>query len=124
MVGGDQSWSLAHNPQTGSRREVGPVWATMASAGGFHTVLLRSDGCAVACGRNIERQCDIPALVKGISYVQVSGGQYHTVLLQSDVHVGVCGSNDYGQCNVPDLDEDTTYLHISAGAYAYCASLK
>ena len=35
---------------------------TPVSAGGSHTVLLRSDGQAVACGRNTFGQCNIPSL--------------------------------------------------------------
>ena len=35
---------------------------TQVSAGYGHTVLLRSDGEAVACGRNGDGQRDIPAL--------------------------------------------------------------
>lgn len=35
-----------------------------------HTVLLRSDGLAVACGRNDFGQCDIPPLDEGASYTQ------------------------------------------------------
>ena len=34
---------------------------THLSAGAFHTVLLRSDGAAVACGINEEGQCKIPS---------------------------------------------------------------
>eukprot|EP00747_Dinoflagellata_sp_TGD_P046758 gnl/TRDRNA2_/TRDRNA2_144616_c1_seq1.p1 gnl/TRDRNA2_/TRDRNA2_144616_c1~~gnl/TRDRNA2_/TRDRNA2_144616_c1_seq1.p1 ORF type:complete len:146 (-),score=18.35 gnl/TRDRNA2_/TRDRNA2_144616_c1_seq1:8-445(-) len=34
----------------------------MIAAGGFHTVLLRSDGTAVACGSNGYGQCQIPSL--------------------------------------------------------------
>ncbi|CAK0865420.1 unnamed protein product [Prorocentrum cordatum] len=34
----------------------------------YHTVLLRSDGAAVACGNNSFGQCDCPALVEGFVY--------------------------------------------------------
>ena len=44
----------------------------MVSAGLYHTVLLRSDGCAVACGDNECGQCDIPALDDDVTYTQVS----------------------------------------------------
>ena len=33
-----------------------------------HTVLLKSDGTAVACGSNRDGQCDIPALAEGEAY--------------------------------------------------------
>merc|ERR1712034_221249 len=34
---------------------------TQVAAGRSHTVLLKSDGAAVACGRNNDGQCDIPS---------------------------------------------------------------
>ena len=40
----------------------------MVSAGMDHTVLLRSDGVAVACGMNCFGQCDIPSLPKRMTY--------------------------------------------------------
>ena len=35
-------------------------------------MLLRSDGCAVACGWNYDGQCSLPPLDKGVTYSQVS----------------------------------------------------
>merc|ERR1739848_330229 len=35
---------------------------SQVSAGGSHTVLMRSDGCPVACGYNPDGRCNIPAL--------------------------------------------------------------
>ena len=49
----------------------------MVSAGDSQTVLLRSDGCAVAFGTNVEGQCNIPKLEQGVSYTQVSAGWSH-----------------------------------------------
>ena len=46
------------------------VRCTQISAGWRHTVLLRNDGTAVACGENGFRQCDIPTLADGMSYTQ------------------------------------------------------
>lgn len=45
------------------------------SAGGLHTLLLRSDGRVVACGSNGCGQCQIPPLDEGsgLSYTEVSG---------------------------------------------------
>eukprot|EP00435_Cladocopium_sp_Y103_P057603 s17_g19.t2 len=71
------------------------------AAGGRHTVLLRSDGCAVATGINMDGQCDIPPFRNGLNYTQVSAGSHHTVLLRSDGCAASCGSNDYGQCDIP-----------------------
>ena len=63
----------------------------MVSAGSGHTVLLRGDGNAVACGRNHFGQCDIPRLEDGIKYMRVSAGSLHTVLLRSDGVAVTCG---------------------------------
>merc|ERR1740121_1114422 len=41
---------------------------TQVAAGADHTVLLRSDGTAVACGLNDDGQCDLPALVADLTY--------------------------------------------------------
>eukprot|EP00435_Cladocopium_sp_Y103_P050347 s1162_g15.t1 len=84
--------------------------------GGSHMVLLRSDGCAVACGRNGDGQCSIPPLHEGVTYTQVSAGGLHTVLLRSDGCAVACGRNDAGQCNIPPpLDKGVTYTQVSAG---------
>ena len=54
------------------------------AAGDNHTVLLRSDGTAVACGDNREDQCLIPRLPDGLSYTYCSAGGDITVLIRSD----------------------------------------
>ena len=41
----------------------------MVAAGNTHTVLLRSDGTAVACGGNTDDRCNLPALDGGLTYV-------------------------------------------------------
>eukprot|EP00435_Cladocopium_sp_Y103_P061625 s214_g23.t1 len=87
----------------------------MVSAGGCHTVLLRSDGDAVADGMNHFGQCDIPLLDDGFTYTQVSAGARHTVLLRSDGSAVVCGKNDGGQCNIPRLPDGMIYTQVSAG---------
>ena len=50
----------------------------MVSAGGSHTVLLRSDGTVVAFGDNTWRQCEIPPLDQGM-YTQVLAGPWYYV---------------------------------------------
>lgn len=59
-----------------------------------HTVVLRSDGAAVACGANAVGECDIPDLDEGMSYTQVSAGLTHTALLRSNGTVVACGDNE------------------------------
>eukprot|EP00438_Fugacium_kawagutii_P023693 Skav227676 [mRNA] locus=scaffold2108:9743:13700:- [translate_table: standard] len=91
---------------------------TQVSAGGHHTVLLRSDGAAVACGNNAFGRYDIiPLLDDGVTYTQVSAGGLHTVLLRSDGSAVSRGGNAFGQCDIPPLDEDVTYAQVSAGWY-------
>eukprot|EP00434_Breviolum_minutum_P025505 symbB.v1.2.022536.t1/scaffold2007.1/size92683/1 len=85
------------------------------SAGAFHTVLLRSNGQAVACGSNSDGQCTIPPLDEGLSYSQVSAGGGHTVLLRSNGQAVACGSNSDGQCSIPPLDKGISYSQVSAG---------
>mgnify|MGYP003305096851 CR=1 FL=1 len=64
----------------------------MPSAGYSHTVLLRSDGTAVACGRdNAHGQLSLPALEEGVTYTQADVSSYHTVLLRSDGKAVACG---------------------------------
>ena len=65
---------------------------TEVSAGCLHTVLLRSDGGAVATGSNGNGRCDIPKLVEpGMEYTQVFAGENHTILLRSDGTAVSCG---------------------------------
>ena len=54
------------------------------AAGWYHTVLLRSDGAAVAFGANLSGQTDVPDLAEGMQYVGVAAGAFYTVLLRSD----------------------------------------
>ena len=75
----------------------------MPAAGGYHTVLLKSDGTAAAVGENDTGQCDIPALPEEVTYTQAAAGRYHTVLLKSDGTAAAFGNNLYGQCNIPAL---------------------
>ena len=89
----------------------------MPSAGGEHTVMLRSDGQAAAFGGNPYGQCEVPALPAGVTYTQASAGENHTALLRSDGLVIAFGSNVFGQCNVPELPEGVECTQVSAGAY-------
>ena len=89
------------------------------AAGNYHTVLLRSDGTAVACGHNEHGQCDIPTLDEGLTYTKVAAGGRHTVLPKSDGAAVACGSNARGQCDIPALRGGQTYYyaHVAAGEY-------
>ncbi|CAK0816528.1 unnamed protein product, partial [Prorocentrum cordatum] len=88
---------------------------TQVAAGGAHTVLLRSDGTAVAFGSNDRGQCAVPALDGGLSYTQVAAGGAHTVLIRSDGTAVAFGWNLYGRCAVPALDGGLSYTQVAAG---------
>ena len=60
---------------------------TQVSAGGLHTVLLRSDRYAVACGFNASEQTNISQLEPGKKYV---GDLDFTLILQAKV----CSEDD------------------------------
>eukprot|EP00929_Paragymnodinium_shiwhaense_P056673 TRINITY_DN28364_c0_g5_i1.p1 TRINITY_DN28364_c0_g5~~TRINITY_DN28364_c0_g5_i1.p1 ORF type:complete len:1149 (-),score=203.64 TRINITY_DN28364_c0_g5_i1:86-3532(-) len=94
-----------------------PMGTTYVScaAGAGHTVLLRSDGQAVAFGRNREGRCSVPRSPPGIRYVAVATGYWHTVLVQSDGLAVAFGSNSDGQCNVPVLPSGVQYVAAAAG---------
>ena len=85
------------------------------SAGGNQTLLLRSDGIAVACGCNLDGQCEIPPLEEGMSYTQVSAGRFHTVLLRSDGNAVACGDSSHDEFFIPPLEEGIAYIQVSAG---------
>jgi hypothetical protein len=92
---------------------------TQVSAGCTHTVLLRSDGTAVASGGNFFGECNIPRLDEGISYTAVSAGRLHTVLLRSHGTDVACGSNYYGQCNIPSLKSWRDFLTFAPASRRY-----
>ena len=81
----------------------------MPAAGCLHTVLLRSDGTAVACGDDGGGRCRIPALEGEVTYTQVAAGVYHTVLLRSDGTAVACGYDGDGRCRIPALEDAVTY---------------
>ena len=65
MACGSNSYGQCTLPALGE----GTTYIQVA-AGSSHTVLLRSDGTAVACGSNSSGQCTLPALGEGITYTQ------------------------------------------------------
>ncbi|CAK0789542.1 unnamed protein product [Prorocentrum cordatum] len=89
----------------------------MVAAGKKHSVLLRSDGVAVAVGARSWGQCDIPALDEGLTYTQIAAGGTHTLLLRSDGAAVACGRNDAGQCSIPAPGGAVTYAQVAAGDF-------
>ena len=79
------------------------------SAGGYHTVGLKSDGTVVAVDDNENGQCDVSRW-KDIE--AVSAGYFYTVGLKSDGTVVAVGDNKYGQCDVSQWKD---IVAVSAG---------
>lgn len=75
------------------------------SAGGNHSVLLKADGTAWACGQNSYGQLGngtttekyIAVKIDLESVKNISAGNNHTVLLKTDGTAWACGLNEYGQ---------------------------
>ena len=91
------------------------MWSCGLQGEAGHSVLLRSDGAAVACGDNRLGQCNIPDLVEGVTYTHVDTGTDHTVLLASDGAAVACGRNDDGECNVLALSGGVIYTQVAVG---------
>ena len=64
----------------------------------------------VAIGRNIEGECNIPALDEGIAFTQVSAGYVHTVLLRGDGSAVAVGMNTDAKCRIPSLQPGVGYI--------------
>ena len=79
------------------------------SAGQYHTLGIRGDGSVVACGMNMEGQCDVTGWTE---IVAIAAGYRHTVGAKSDGTAIACGLNDNGQCNV---DSWRDIVSVSAG---------
>jgi hypothetical protein len=78
------------------------LWEAVAqratiSAGGYHTVGLKSDGTVVAVGDNSDGQCDVSDWT---DIVAIAAGSNHTIGLKSDGTVVAVGHIRYGQCDV------------------------
>ncbi len=81
------------------------------SAGGWHTVGLRSDGTVVAVGNKGSGRC---AVSSWTDIVAISAGEEHTVGLRSDGTVVAAGNKGSGQCAVSGW---TDMVAVSAGGY-------
>lgn len=73
--------SLAHNSQsqsnpTGSRREVSPVWATMALQRTISYGLSPEHWACGCFGSNDFGQCTVPDLDEDTTYLHISAGAY------------------------------------------------
>ena len=99
---------------SGARERSFALWEQIAdretvSAGGYHTVGLKSDGTVVAVGHNGYGRCDVEGWT---DIVAVSAGDSHTVGLKLDGTVVAVGMNSEGQC---DVEGWTDIVAVSAG---------
>ena len=93
------------------------------AAGGWRTVLRRSDGWVVLCGNHEDvngeggRASGIPILDRGVKYTKVAAGMTHTLLLRSDGTAVGCGNcRVSGAWDIPALDgTGLTYVDMAAG---------
>jgi len=102
--------------------EAGVTYVQVSAGGGnavgecSHTVLLRSDGIAVACGYKVDRM--FSKVSDTTAYAQVSTGEDHVVLLRTDGGVDAfmrTGSRKDRRCRIPALDSGLAYVQVSAG---------
>jgi alpha-tubulin suppressor-like RCC1 family protein len=75
------------------------ITSVIISAGGFHTVGLRTDGTVIAVGSDVHGQL---AVSDWYDIVSVAAGGWHTVSLKSNGTVVAVGNNEYGQLDVLD----------------------
>jgi alpha-tubulin suppressor-like RCC1 family protein len=87
-----ESGEIANTTTVSNRTEIVAI-----ATGGYHTVGLKSDGTAVAVGRNRYGQCNVSGWT---DLVAIAAGYKHTVGLKSDGTAVAVGRNDFCQCNV------------------------
>ena len=87
------------------------------SAGGHHSIALKSIGTIYACGDNWNGQLgdgstaeqNTPVYVNGLTNViSIAGGYLHSVALKSDGTVWAWGNNAYGQLGSDSAADHTT----------------
>ena len=69
------------------------------ATGGYHTLVVKSDGTVWAWGYNGYGQTNVPAGLTNV--VAIAAGGFHALALRADGTVIAWGTNSYGQTNVP-----------------------
>lgn len=89
---------------------------TKAVSGDGHTILLRSDGAAIAVGRNDFGQTNIPTLPDSVTYTDVAAWTYNTILVRSDGTAIGLGAN-VAQIHIPALPAGVFYTGAAMGPF-------
>jgi hypothetical protein len=83
------------------------------AAGGFHSLVLKSDGTLQAWGDDDNGQIDIPPGLSNV--VAIAAGAAHNLVLKADGTLIAWGMNTYGQTNIPA--GLSNIIAIAAGGY-------
>ena len=127
--------TVSGNPNPTPSIVVGLSGAGAISAGGTHSLVLRSDGTVWAFGSNTYGELGIPlnagtSLGDGVArqiptltgIVAIAAGTFHSLALRSDGTVWAFGSNHWGQLGTPTGNgtaHPTRYRHECQGCRAF-----
>lgn len=95
------------------------------SAGGFHSVAIKSDGRLYGWGNNTDgelgdgtatiRSIPVQTISSGTDWKQASAGLYHTTAIKTDGTLWTWGLNDNGQLGTNDIVNTSSPIQTVAG---------
>jgi hypothetical protein len=116
-----QQGTLAAGTPFVARPAVMPARTRRAVADFEFALELLRDGTVVAWGRNQYRQCDVPPLPWGVSFVDVAADNRTAMALRSDGELAVWGDVSSGQDRLPELPQGAGWLQVAAGLHTVAA---